>query len=94
MAYKESAVAPQPGERAFDLPAATIAAELASVLSRATDSATTMRADQIPTARAQLMTQCVAVVGSIGDDGDYPLRFRSADFVERPAGERDFRGAG
>jgi hypothetical protein len=50
VAYEESAVASQPGEGAFDLPATAIAAKLAVVLSRATDSATAVRADQIPTA--------------------------------------------
>ena len=40
------------------------------------------------------MAMCVAVVGSIGDDGDYSRGFGAPGFFERPTGKGDFRGTG
>jgi len=63
----QSAEAADPGDGALDFPAAAVAAEFASVLSFWSDSASAMRADQVPSLGQQVLPQFVAVVGAVGD---------------------------
>ena len=66
----------QPADGAFDLPAAAVPSQLASVLSLWSPAAPAVRADEIPAALPQPFAGTIAVAGAIGNQRDAlaPLR--------------------
>lgn len=80
----------QPGEEAFDLPAAAVATELASILRLAPAAA--VRRNQLDVAlRGQPRVQPIRIVGLVADQSD--RRFAEELRVEGLLDERDFTGA-
>lgn len=87
MANDESAETADPGDGAFDLPAAAIATQFPTVLGVRSTASTSMRTDQIPTFGQQARAQFIAVIGSIRNQGKG--RFSGGHFVDQFLDERD-----
>lgn len=90
IARDQSAKVLQPGEEAFDLPAAAVAAELSAILCLA--PAVAVGRDQFDvTLRRQTGVQAIRIVGLVTNQSD--RRFAEELGVERLLDERDFAGA-
>jgi len=88
-ADNESAGVVEPGEEAFDDPAALVATEGASVLGRGTDASRLMRGDQVDAELApQLSVQGVTVVGEIANQAGRVVR--DEPVFERRSDEPNF----
>ena len=83
----ESAEAADPGDGAFDLPAAAIATQFSTVLRVRSTASSAMWTDQVPTFGQQTRAKFVAVIGSIGNQRS--RRFAGGHFVDDFFDERD-----
>lgn len=90
IARDQSAKVLQPGEEAFDLPAAAVAAELSAILCLA--PAVAVGRDQFDvTLRRQTGVQAIRIVGLVTNQSD--RRFAEELGVEGLLDKRDFAGA-
>jgi hypothetical protein len=83
----ETAEAADPGDRAFNLPAAAVAPQLPAVLRFRSAASSSMRTDQVPSFGQQTGAKFVAVLSSIGNQGN--RRFADRHFVDQFFDERD-----
>src|SRR5574341_478273 len=89
-AHSQAPEVPEPGERALDGPASSVAPQRPAVLRRRFAAVRAVRRDQLDAALGQLSAQRVAVVAAVGDD---PRRFlsRSARVMSAPYSDRSQR---
>ena len=87
---------PQPGDGAFDLPVASIAAQFAPVLRYGSSAALSMRTDQFDPPGGQMLAKAVTIVGAVSDQAHHALprppaaSTRHRDRFQRLGREPDF----
>jgi len=77
----------EPGDGAFNLPAAAVTPQLAAILRGRSSAPAAVRADQVPALGQQVAPQFVTVIGPVGDQRRGPVARR--DFLEGFFRKRD-----